>query len=137
MAPPRNHPPAPSSGHWPALPVGLALLLGGCVEAALGPAAAVGGASLILTGRTPVDQLASLASGLDCSVVRLERRQSWCAPAPAPLAPVYCTRTLGAVDCWMAPPAGSRQVADPPAAPVPASPAAAPPLVLNPAPPAP
>lgn len=95
----------------------LALPLGGCwIEPAIGPAAAVGGASLILTGATPVDHLASLATGQECSVVRLERRQSWCAPPrPAPVQP-FCTRSLGAVDCWAwSPPGSQRQAADPPA----------------------
>lgn len=93
--------------------------LAGCgVEPLLGPAAVVGGASVVLTGRTPVDAVASWATGADCSVVRLERREPWCAPPPAPPAPPpYCTRSLGAVDCWTSPPLGTqpqRGVADPP-----------------------
>jgi len=101
------------------LPACLPVLLGACVpEAALGPGAALGGASLVLTGRTPVDHVASWATGRDCSAVRLERREPWCAPPPAPPAPPpFCTRSLGGVDCWTRPPAGSapqRGVADPP-----------------------
>lgn len=94
-----------------------AALLGGCgLEPALAPAAAVGGASLVLTGRMPVDHAASWWTGQECSVVRLERRESYCAPPPGPPAPQpYCTRSLGAVDCWTAPPPGAgRGVADPP-----------------------
>ena len=93
--------------------------LGACaLEPALGPAAAVGAASLVLTGRTPVDHVASLVTGQDCSAVRLERRLPYCAPHQGPPASQpYCTRSLGAVDCWTAPPLGSapqRGVADPP-----------------------
>jgi hypothetical protein len=94
------------------------LLLPACgAEPLLGPAAVVGGASLVLTGRTPVDHLASLATGADCSVVRLERREPYCAPPAGPSArQPYCTRSLGAVDCWTSPPPGAvpgRGVADP------------------------
>jgi hypothetical protein len=97
----------------------LPLLLCGCegaLGAMAGPALVAGGASLVLTGRTPVDHVASLATGRDCSAVRLERAWSWCAPRPGPPPePVYCTRSLGAADCWTVPPLGAgRQVADPP-----------------------
>lgn len=94
----------------------LPLAVAGCVESALGPAAVVGGASLVFTGRTPIDHVASLATGRDCSAVRLERYQPWCAPLPGPPQPQpYCTRSLGAVDCWTSPlPFSGRQLADPP-----------------------
>ncbi|MGG5808978.1 hypothetical protein [Falsiroseomonas sp. CW058] len=102
----------------PALLLPLCALAACGLEPALGPVAAVGGASVVLTGRTPVDHVASWATGGDCSIVRLERRESWCAPPPAPpAAPPFCTRSLGAVDCWVTPPLGSgpqRGVADPP-----------------------
>ncbi len=98
------------------------LLLGGCqigptVAATAGPALVVTGASLVLTGRTPVDHVASLATGRDCSLVRVERRESWCAPLPAPPPPTpFCTRSLGSADCWTTRPFDAgRQVADPPA----------------------
>lgn len=101
-----------------ALVLALPLALAGCLEAALGPAAAVGGASLVFTGRTPIDHVASLATGRDCSAVRLERYQPWCAPLPGPPEPQpFCTRTLGAVDCWTRPPDfASGQLANPPSA---------------------
>jgi len=90
------------------------LLLGGCLEPLLGPAAWVGGASIVLTGGTPMDHVASLITGQNCSIVRLERRESWCA-APATTPPAqFCTRSLGAVDCWTVPPISQRQTADPP-----------------------
>ncbi len=99
------------------LPLLASLPLAGCVaEQAIGPALVVGGASVVLTGRTPVDHVASLVTGQDCSVVRLERRESWCGPPPAPPPPqAFCTPSLGRVDCWTSPPSGSaRQLADPP-----------------------
>lgn len=113
--------------------LGGALALVGCggTESALPPAAAVGGASVALIGRTPVDVAVSAVSGRDCSIVRLDRGQPYCAPpAPTPAeaaasaaAPV-CTRSLGAVDCWTVPPWATpphRPVADVPAAPAGAS----------------
>ena len=98
------------------LVLALPLLLAGCLEAALGPAAVVGGASLVFTGRTPIDHVASLATGRDCSAVRLERYQPWCAPLPGPPDPQpFCTRSLGSVDCWTRPPDyASGQLANPP-----------------------
>jgi hypothetical protein len=123
------------------LVLALPLLLAGCVaEQAIGPAAVVGGASVVLTGRTPVDHVASLITGQDCSVVRLERRESWCAPPPGPPPPqAFCTPSLGRVDCWTVPPPGAaRQVADPPSPfPVPVVPAAAAPAVVVPVVPVP
>ena len=84
------------------------------------------GTSLVLTGRTPVDHVASLVTGRDCSAVHIERREPWCRPTVAEVPPqAFCTRSLGAVDCWTAAPSGStRQAADPPA-PVPVPPSAA------------
>jgi hypothetical protein len=86
------------------------------LEPVLGPAAAVSGVSLAITGKTPLDHVASLASGQDCSAVRYERRGPWCLPHPGPPPPQpYCTRSLGAVDCWTSPPPGAPLlgVADP------------------------
>ncbi|WP_439598048.1 hypothetical protein [Falsiroseomonas sp.] len=115
--PPRSWPPGAAAGLLLlALP-----LLGGCqigptVGATAGPVLVASGASLILTGRTPVDHVASLVTGRDCSLVRVERRESWCAPEAAPPPPQpFCTRSLGATDCWTVPPlTGQRGVADPP-----------------------
>ncbi|NGM20662.1 hypothetical protein G3576_11610 [Roseomonas stagni] len=133
-----RRPPAPRLAHRPAAALigALPLLLGGCVaEQAIGPGLVVGGASIVLTGRTPVDHVASLISGQDCSIVRLERRESWCAPPPGPPPPqAYCTPSLGRVDCWTTPPfGGNRQVADPPG-PVPVAPVAQPAAVIEVAP---
>jgi hypothetical protein len=95
------------------------LLLAACDPASLGTTAAVGVGSVAVIGRTPVDAVVSLASGRDCSVVRLDRGQSYCRPVEAPPGPPpYCTRSLGGVDCWREPPLAlplQRGVADGPA----------------------
>jgi hypothetical protein len=93
----------------------LVLPLAAC-EAALVPTAAVTGASLVFTAKTPVDHLASWVTGQDCSGVRLERHEPWClGPRPEPPPTPFCTRALGGVDCWTTPPPGAprRGVADP------------------------
>ena len=78
---------------------------------------AVHAGSLVATGKLPEDHLAGLLTGMDCSAVRYEQRRPWCIPQPGPAPqPPYCTRSLGAVDCWATPPPGAaRGVADPPA----------------------
>lgn len=86
-------------------PIPLLLILAGCDPASLGVTAAVGVGSVAVIGRTPVDAAVSLASGRDCSVVRLDRGQSYCRPVePPPAPPPYCTPSLGRVDCWREPP---------------------------------
>lgn len=71
------------------------------------PAAALAAAdvtSIVVLHRGIVDTLVSAVSGRDCSIVYLDRRQSYCRvqePPPAP--PPYCTRSLGVVDCWANP----------------------------------
>jgi hypothetical protein len=83
-----------------------------------GVTAAVGVGSAAVIGRAPVDAVVSLASGRDCSVVRLDRGQSYCKSEESPPAPPpYCTRSLGSVDCWRQPPLAipmQRGVADGP-----------------------
>ena len=95
------------------------LLLAACDPASLGAAAAAGVGSVVVIGRTPVDAVVSLASGRDCSAVRLDRGQSYCRPEePPPGPPPYYTRSLGRVDCWREPPLTiplQRGVADGPA----------------------
>ncbi|MBR0654907.1 hypothetical protein [Plastoroseomonas arctica] len=79
------------------------LLLGGCQ--ALAPVAVAGGATVAAIGRSPVDVLASYATGRDCSIVRLDRRESYCAEVePSPAAEPFCTMSLGRADCWIVPP---------------------------------
>ncbi len=103
------------------LPVLVPLLsLAACDPASLGATAAAGVGSVVVIGRTPVDAAVSLASGRDCSIVRLDRGQSYCRPVePSPAPPPYCTRSLGRVDCWREPPLAlplQRGVADGPTA---------------------
>ncbi len=82
-------------------------------------AVAVEGTSVAVFGRGVIDIGVSTITGRDCSIVRLDRRQTYCAPReqlaePPPL----CSRTLGGtVTCWVDPenfPLRPRQVADTP-----------------------
>ena len=83
----------------------LLLLLAACDGPGLFAAGAVNVASLTLTGRAVPDLVVSGVSGRDCSVARLDRGQSYCGPSNAePPPPAFCTRSLGAVDCWTARP---------------------------------
>lgn len=103
----------------PRIPVLLLALLplGGCGGEPLAvPAALAGGAALVFTGKTPLDHAAGRALRQDCSSVRWERHGPWCAPYPPPPLPApFCTRSLGAADCWSAPPATGAllELADP------------------------
>ena len=84
-----------------------ALALTGCgmtdtaaVVLATGPVVA----SVSTIQRTPFDALYSLVTGRDCSVVRLDQGKTYCRPIePEPEPPVFCTRSLGSVDCWKDP----------------------------------
>ena len=59
-------------------------------------------AALPVFGRTLPDLAFSAISGRDCSMVRVEQGKTWCRDAEAPPAqPVFCTRSLGVVDCWV------------------------------------
>ncbi len=88
------------------LPLLLPVLLSACGAEPLAVGVVVAnGASVAVAGRTPLDAAVSWASGRSCSVVRLDRGQDWCAPPEAPPARMpRCTRSLGAVDCWVDPP---------------------------------
>jgi hypothetical protein len=85
----------------------LLLLLTGCgatPEQLLTGIGGAGVASVAIIHRSPFDAVYSLISGRDCSVVRLDRGQSYCRPVePAPLPQPFCTRSLGVVDCWQDP----------------------------------
>ncbi len=60
--------------------------------------------SVAAIGRTPVDAVISLVSGKDCSAVRLEQHKTYCRPVePKPEPPVFCSRSLGVVNCWSDP----------------------------------
>ena len=75
-------------------------------------------ASVVVFGRGIADIGVSAISGRDCSIVRLDRGLSYCAPREGPPDPgPFCTRSLGVVDCWSNPEAlagPQRQVADGP-----------------------
>lgn len=95
-------------------------LLPGCTGwlAPTGALAAADLATVTVFGRGILDVGVSAASGRDCSIVRLDRGQTYCAPREGPdkLGP-YCTRSIGTVDCWADPgllPARQREVADGP-----------------------
>src|SRR3954469_13768489 len=102
------------------LPLAL-FLLPGCEAAGpvAGGLAVTNIGSIMVIGRTVPDAVVSVVTGRDCSAVRLDRGQSYCRPEEPPPAPVpYCTRSLGAVDCWRQPPLAvplQKGVADGPA----------------------
>jgi hypothetical protein len=98
------------------------LPLAGCgvtdnLAAAVGVAATAGSVAVIQ--RSPFDAVYSLATGRDCSVVRLDEGKTYCrAVEPKPEPPPFCTRTLASVTCWQDPatvPNQPRGLADGPA----------------------
>ena len=84
----------------------LLLLLTGCGSFPV-PVVAAGAADLTAVTvfhRDIVDLVVSSVSGRDCSIVRLDRGQSYCRPLDPPAEPPpYCTRTLGLAECWATP----------------------------------
>ncbi len=112
------------SSQAPVLAVAACLLAGpvGCApfnEAAGAFAGVEAVVAIPVFGRGLGDLAYSVLSGRDCSVVRLEQGKSYCVPReglPAP--PLFCTRSLGVVDCWADPallPGHPTPVADAPA----------------------
>jgi hypothetical protein len=102
-------------------PLAMALLLAGC-HPAMTPitAAALGeAASVTVFGRGSFDMVYSAASGRDCSIVHLDRGDSYCKPREKPPEPPpFCARTLGVADCYAWPeflPDHPAPVADAPA----------------------
>jgi hypothetical protein len=85
----------------------LLLPLAGCgwPDPVIAAAAFSGSAgSVAAIHRTPLDAVYSLVTGKDCSMVRLDQGKTYCRPVePPPEPPVFCTRSLGAVDCWQDP----------------------------------
>ena len=60
--------------------------------------------SVAIIHRSPFDAIYSALTGKDCSVVRLDRGQSYCRPPePEPPPQPFCTRSLGVADCWQNP----------------------------------
>ena len=90
----------------------LLLALAGCVEA-LPITLGVDLASVTVLGRGVGDIAVSAITGRDCSIVRLDKGQTYCAREPS-FREAYCTRTLARVDCWAAPPPFGTLVADTP-----------------------
>src|SRR4051794_9866311 len=79
------------------------LFLPGCEAAVsvIGGMAATNIGTTMVIGRTVPHAVVSVASGRDCSAVRLDRGLSYCVPEEAPpVPPAYCTRSIGGVDCW-------------------------------------
>jgi hypothetical protein len=95
-----------------------AACVAGCVPATIYPLAAGLGVEVAIFHRTVPDLIYSGISGRDCSLVRLDRGESYCRPVAPPLPPQpYCTRSLAGVDCWAHPelmPNLPRQVAQGP-----------------------
>lgn len=78
--------------------------LTGCVAATVIPVVAGVGADIAIFHRSLPDMLYSAVTGRDCSVVRLDRNESYCRPVDPPVAPApYCTRSLAGIDCWAHP----------------------------------
>lgn len=98
------------------IPLLLILPLTACDGPAIVATAGVNVAALVLAGRTVPDMAVSAVTGRDCSVVRLDRGQPYCGPAEAAAPPApFCTRSLGAADCWTVAPVATpphRGVAD-------------------------
>ncbi len=64
----------------------------------------LGGCGVPVIHRDLFDAAYSLATGRDCSIVRLDQGQTYCRPLePPPQPPAFCTRSLGRVDCWRDP----------------------------------
>jgi hypothetical protein len=83
--------------------VALSVLLAGCHPAATPfvAVAAVEASSVAVFGRGTIDMAYSAISGRDCSIVRLDKGESYCKPKEAPPAPPeFCTRTLGVPECF-------------------------------------
>jgi hypothetical protein len=82
-------------------------LLAGCGGPWTEPAGALlaaDAATIPVLHRGIFDTVFSTITGRDCSIVRLDRDQTYCRPVePPPEPPPYCTRSLGSVDCWPAP----------------------------------
>jgi len=65
---------------------------------------AVEATSVVVFGRGVADIGVSAITGRDCSIVRLDRGKTYCAPRYlGPEEPAFCTRSLGVADCWADP----------------------------------
>ncbi|MEI8393531.1 MAG: hypothetical protein WCF85_02265 [Rhodospirillaceae bacterium] len=77
------------------------LVLTACTGAEMAAGGLVGMTTLPQTGKLPTDHLASWASGRDCSILNYEKDGVYCPPEKKDIdrSKLYCTRTLGAVEC--------------------------------------
>ncbi len=83
--------------------VSLTVLLGAC-SGNMAHLAVADAAVVIGTDKTTADHVISLASGKDCSLVRVERGMTYCKEDELlPMPAVYCYRELGGVSCYDAP----------------------------------
>ena len=84
--------------------VSLTALLGGCSGQSMAHLAVADAAVVIGTDKTIADHVISVASGKDCSLVRVERGMTYCKEDEVvPMPEVYCYRELGGVSCYDAP----------------------------------
>lgn len=92
--------------------------LAGCAPGTVVPVFGGLGADIAIFHRSVFDMLVSGISGEDCSVVRMDRGQTYCRHPSPPIPPQpYCTRSLGVPDCWVNPqalPDHPPQIADGP-----------------------
>lgn len=81
------------------------VLCAGCTNLTPATAALAGVevASVAVFGRGVLDLGVSAVTGKDCSIVRLDKGQTYCAQTDRPAASPFCTRSLGVVDCWTDP----------------------------------
>jgi hypothetical protein len=98
---------SPQNGRMRAILLLLACLLTACgatPEQLASGLVGFGIGTIAVIQRSPFDAVYSTITGRDCSIVRLDRGQSYCRPVePAPPPPPFCTRSLGTVDCWQDP----------------------------------
>lgn len=81
----------------------LCFLLAACEYAT--PYAMIDGAVIVGTQKTMADHVVSVASGKDCSLVRIERGQTYCKEdeVAGPRPNLYCYRELAGVSCYNEP----------------------------------
>ena len=81
--------------------VSLSALLGACSGQKMAHFAVADAAVVIGTDKTIADHIISVASGKDCSLVRVERGLRYCKEDEVvPHPNVYCYRELGGVSCY-------------------------------------
>lgn len=81
------------------------LCIGLAACGAVTPYAMIDGAVVVGTEKTMADHAISLASGKDCSLVRIERGMTYCKEdeVAGPRPNLYCYRELAGVSCYDSP----------------------------------